>query len=80
MKTILSHKSWAIVRESDGTYWVVDYEDGCEGSPYVDEVELVEAVPTKTAEEFGEAAAVWDYDGELNDVPIYTYWKVKRNV
>lgn len=83
MKTICSYIGFDVAREDDGTYWVVDKEDVDEnGYPTVHEVEWTFATLVEDADldELLQIAAVenidYDYSGELDDVPVYAFWKV----
>lgn len=83
MKTICSSINFTVHREDDGTCWIIDDEDVDEnGNPTVHEVEWVFATFAEDAalEEFLQIAAVenidYDYSGELDDVPIYAFWKI----
>lgn len=87
MKTICSYIDFTVHREDDGTYWIIDNEDVDEnGKPAVHEVELVSAILAKdaTLEELLQIATVenidYDYSGELDDVPVYAFWKIINEI
>ena len=83
MKTICSYIEFDVVREDDGTYWVVDKEEVNDGGqPTVHQVEWVFATLVGDADidELFQTVTVenidYDYSGELDDVPVYAFWKV----
>ena len=83
MKTICSYIDFDVAREDDGTYWVVDKEDVDEnGYPAVHQIEWVFATLVGDADidELLQIATVenidYDYSGELDDVPVYAFWKI----
>lgn len=83
MKTICTYIEFTVHREDDGTYWVVDNEELDEnGEPIVHEVEWVFATLTKdvSLEEILQTITTenidYDYDGELDDIPVYAFWKI----
>lgn len=86
MKTICSYIEFTVHREDDGTYWIIDNEDIDEnGKPVIHEVEQVFAMPAENAtlEELFQTAddenIDYDYSGELDDVPVYAFWRIKSN-
>lgn len=83
MKTICSYIDFTVHREDDGTYWLIDNEDVDEnGKPAVHEVEWVFATLAEdaTLEELfltvSEENIDYDYSGELDNVPVYAFWKI----
>lgn len=83
MKTICTYNEFAVSRESDGSYWLVDNEELDEnGKPTVHQIEWVFATLAEdvSLSELLETAATenidYDYSGELDDVPVYAFWKI----
>lgn len=83
MKTICTYNEFTVSRESDGSYWLVDNEELDEnGKPTVHQIEWVFATLAENVSlsELLETAATenidYDYSGELDDVPVYAFWKI----